>query len=158
MTAPEQGAFGSLKPYLVRAHHEWMVDNGLTPQLLVAADRPGVVVPREYVKEGSIVLNISPQATDGLLLGNDVIEFNARFGGKSMGITVPLGAVRGLVAREYGVGVTFVAEESEEEDAGQDVSVSEADDSSDPGDGDGPPDDGGGPTGGRRRPSLRVVK
>ncbi len=164
----------SLRPYLLRAHHEWMSDNGLTPHLVVNAERPGVAVPTQFVKDGTIVLNIALRAVRDLELGNDAISFNARFSGVSHQIYVPIGAVRGLVAREYGVGVTFADEPSAQERAEDDglvrgagPSVAAVDDADAPEPGDEGPDDGGpddgnsGPprrSGRGKRPSLRVVK
>ena len=137
------------KPYLIRAVHEWLGDNGLTPQLVVNAEHPGVQVPREYVRDGLIVLNISLSAVNGLALGNDVIEFAARFSGKSRTIRVPVGAVLGLHARENSVGMSFPREDEPT------VATAE-DDKPDDGDGDG--EDPTPPRGGATRPSLRVVK
>ena len=70
----------SSRPYLIRAIHEWIVDNGLTPHLVVNAEAPDVEVPQEYVEGGKIVLNVSPQAVQSLQLGNDAVSFQARFG------------------------------------------------------------------------------
>src|SRR3989338_889425 len=91
----------STKPYLLRALHEWCADNSLTPHLLVAVDAQ-TRVPMAYVKDGEIVLNLSYSATKNLLIGNEVITFSARFGGVSNNLYVPIGAVRGLFARENG--------------------------------------------------------
>jgi stringent starvation protein B len=92
--------------------HEWMVDNDFTPHLVVDAKRDGVRVPSAHVKEGKIVLNVSPTATRALALGNEVITFEARFGGVSQQIVVPLGAVLGIYARETGQGMVFGEDDS----------------------------------------------
>ena len=101
--------FTPTKPYMIRALHEWCMDNGLTPHLLVAVDAQ-TRVPMGYVKDGEIVLNLSYSATKNLLLGNEAITFSARFGGVSNNLFVPLSAVRGLFARENGQGMFFQAE------------------------------------------------
>jgi stringent starvation protein B len=97
----------SNRPYLVRALYEWITDNNLTPHLLVNAELAGVDVPRQYVHEGRIVLNINPYAVRGLQLGNDWIEFSARFGGVSHLIHIPTAAVMAIYARENGQGMVF---------------------------------------------------
>jgi stringent starvation protein B len=97
----------SRRPYLVRAMHEWMTDNGQTPHLVVDAAAAGTEVPKAYVREGRITLNVSWQATQGLKLGNDWIEFSARFGGVSQQVRVPMAAVLGIYARETGQGMLF---------------------------------------------------
>lgn len=96
----------STRPYLIRALYEWCTDNGLTPYVAVVVD-DGVQVPREYVKDGEIVLNISFDATSSLQLGNDFIEFKARFAGKARDIMVPMGNVVAIYARETGQGMAF---------------------------------------------------
>lgn len=131
----------SRRPYLLRAMHEWMTDNGQTPHLVVDAGHDGVVVPRQYVRDGKIVLNVSYSATAGLLIKNDFITFSARFGGTPFDVRLPVAAVLGVYARETGQGMIF-----SDEDAG------------------GPPPPGSpppkGPGGGDepRRPQLKVVK
>lgn len=103
----------SSKPYLIRALYEWIVDNDFTPYLMVQADDAGVSVPQQYVnKEGQIVLNIAPRAVMDLALGNDSIEFNARFGGVPTDIYVPCVSVLGIYARENGKGMMFEPESS----------------------------------------------
>ena len=97
----------SRRPYLIRAIFEWAVDNGYTPHLLVAADQPGVSVPRAYVKEGRIALDIGPMAVRDLNLEHDPIFFSARFGGVSYDIVIPSGAVLAIYARENGEGFVF---------------------------------------------------
>jgi stringent starvation protein B len=100
----------SSRPYLVRALYEWIVDNGCTPYLLVDATATGVEVPQQYVKNGQIVLNVSPGAVSGMAMGNDDIRFRGRFGGIAIDILVPLGAVLGIYARENGQGMVFEPE------------------------------------------------
>jgi stringent starvation protein B len=94
------------RPYLVRALYEWCTDNGFTPYVAVMVDDT-VQVPREYVKDGEIVLNVSFDATSSLKLGNDFIEFKARFGGKPRDIMVPMDRVMAIYARENGQGMAF---------------------------------------------------
>ena len=125
--------------------HEWMLDNGFTPCLVVDAKRPGVRVPENHVKDGKIVLNISPTATRGLILGNDAVTFETRFGGVSQQLVVPIGAVLGIYARETGQSMMFA------EDDGA-ASVPQGDKPSP--DGDKPPP--AAPGGGRAK--LKVVK
>ena len=96
----------STRPYLIRALYEWCTDNGLTPYVAVAVD-DSVQVPREYVKNNEIVLNISFDATSSLKLSNDFIEFKARFAGSSRDIMVPIGRVIAIYARENGQGMAF---------------------------------------------------
>lgn len=105
MTPPEST---STRPYLIRALYEWCTDNGFTPYVAVRVD-DSVQVPREYVKDGEIVLNVSFDATSSLQLGNDFIEFKARFGGKPRDILVPIGRVIAIYARENGQGMAFPA-------------------------------------------------
>ena len=94
------------KPYLLRALFEWCVDNGYTPHLAVKVDSR-TQVPNEYVKNGEITLNVSPNAVHKLQLGNELIEFSARFGGVARQISVPVTNVYALYARETGHGMTF---------------------------------------------------
>ena len=105
----------SSRPYLVRAIYEWIVENGLTPQIVVDATSEGVAVPPKYVQDGQIVLNISRDAVRGLSLGNDCIEFSARFGGTPFQVNVPPRAVLAIVARENGAGMSFPPEETDGE-------------------------------------------
>ena len=98
----------STRPYLIRALYEWCTDNGFTPYVAVQVDET-VQVPREYVKNGEIVLNISFDATSSLKLGNDFIEFKARFAGSAREISVPVGRVIAIYARENGQGMAFPA-------------------------------------------------
>ncbi len=97
----------SRRPYLIRAIFDWACDSGYTPHLLVAADYPGVVVPREFVQDGKITLNISPMAVQNLDLQQEPIWFSARFSGRPFEVQVPSGAVLGIFARENGEGVLF---------------------------------------------------
>ena len=95
------------RPYLLRAMHEWVSDSQHTPHVIIDADRPGVAVPRPFVKDGKIVLNLSLTATQNLSLGNEWIEFGARFAGVVHFIRVPIAAVLGIYARETGEGMVF---------------------------------------------------
>jgi stringent starvation protein B len=128
----------SNRPYLIRALYEWLVDNDLTPYLLVDANRDSVHVPTRYVEEGRIVLNVSPSAVRDLSLGNDLVAFEARFGGSAFAISLPPDAVLGVYARENGKGMLFPDEAGHEEPEPPQ------------------PDQPTPPTGGR--PSLKVVK
>jgi stringent starvation protein B len=96
----------STKPYLIRAIYEWCNDSGFTPYIAVAAGE-GVRVPPEHVKNGEIVLNVSPLATNRLALGNEAIEFQARFGGVARDVYVPIERVIAIYARENGQGMAF---------------------------------------------------
>ena len=91
--------------------HEWMIDNGQTPHLVVDAAIDGVVVPRQYVREGKIVLNASYTATAGLTIKNDGVSFSARFGGTPFEVHLPLHAVLGIYARETGQAMMFADED-----------------------------------------------
>jgi len=98
----------STRPYLVRALHQWCTDNGYTPYVAVSVDQT-VQVPRDYVNNGEIVLNVSFDATSGLELSNEFIEFKARFGGVAREIVVPMDRVLAIYARENGQGMAFPA-------------------------------------------------
>jgi stringent starvation protein B len=150
----------STKPYLLRAIYEWCTDNGYTPYLAAAVDSH-TRVPREFVKNGEIVLNISFTATSGLKMGNDFIDFHARFGGISREVSIPVGNVIALYARENGQGMAFevspeaVAENENEAGDKQDAPTlsavpptesTDADVSVGPDDNDEPPKKGGRPT------------
>lgn len=100
----------STKPYLVRAIHEWCVDNYLTPLLMVVVN-PQTIVPMGYVKQGEIVLNLSYTATKDLLIQNDQITFSARFGGVSHDLYIPMNAIKGIFARENNQGMYFQPED-----------------------------------------------
>lgn len=124
------------RPFLLRAMHQWISECGHTPHVIVDAARDGAEVPRAYVKDGKIVLNLSEGATQRLRLGNDEIEFDARFAGVIHHVRFPVSAVLGVYARETGEGMVF-----SEQDLG-------------PPPGQGPQTEEGGP----RRPQLKVVK
>ena len=96
----------STTPYLIRAIFEWCCDNGLTPYIAVRVDAT-TKVPMEYVKNGEIVLNVSPDATRNLKIGNDLLQFSARFAGVSREISVPINTVGGIFAKETGQGLSF---------------------------------------------------
>jgi stringent starvation protein B len=113
-------------PYLLRACHEWLVDAGCTPQLLVDATVPGVKVPAPHVKDGRIVLNVSPDAVRDLRLDNEWIEFNARFGGAPQRIRLPVKSVLAIYARENGEGMAFGAMEGEASGAASAAPASDA--------------------------------
>lgn len=99
----------STKPYLIRAIHQWCCDNGFTPYLAVVVDSR-TRVPREYVRDGQIVLNVGYEATGRLAIGNDGISFQARFGGVARDIDIPIGNVSAIYARENGAGMAFEPE------------------------------------------------
>lgn len=141
MTGGGKVSVSSRRPYLLRAMHEWMTDNDQTPHLIVDASKEGVQVPNEYVKDGKIVLNVSHAAIRDLHLGNDGIEFEARFGGRSLRISLPMQAVMGIYARETGEGMLFSGEEEGEPGPGGDA-----------------PGGAGDAQGGGRRGHLKVVK
>lgn len=149
------------RPYILRALYDWLLDNNLTPHLVVDATLPGVQVPWEFVSDGQIVLNIAPQAVGNLSLGDDEVRFNARFGGRPHVVIVPVYAAMAIYARENGAGTMFEPEpaydglialaasgmsDDEEDD------IIEVDDSND----DPSPDDE--PPRPQGRPSLRLVK
>ena len=141
-------AMSSNRPYLLRALHEWISDNGLTPQILVDASVAGVDVPEHAVQNGKIVLNIGPRAVEALEIGNEQVEFRTRFSGNDYLVSLPVQAVLAVYARENGKGMMF----AEEQPGGPD--------------GDGPGGDSGDGPGGsqdgsdaeRKRPKLKVVK
>ena len=123
----------SSRPYLLRAVHEWIVDNGMTPQIVVDTQQEQVQVPAAYVRDGKIVLNISATAVRELSLDNERVAFNARFGGSPFDVFVPVRAVLAIMARENGVGMAFPDPEEDRPPSSP------------------PPEPGG-------RPNLRVVK
>ena len=98
------------RPYLLRAFYEWLVDNDLTPHLVVDADQPDVEVPRHFVQNGQIVLNIAPHAVSGLQMTNDVVTCSARFGGAPHLLYLAMWAVKAIYARENGAGTVFEVE------------------------------------------------
>jgi len=103
-----------LKPYLIRSLYEWIVDNNLTPHLLVDATHPDAIVPTEHINDGQIILNVRPAAIQGLSLSNTCIEFSARFSGQPTQIFVPTSAVLAIYAQENGRGMVFDPEDTEE--------------------------------------------
>ena len=100
-----------IKPYLLRAAFEWALDSGYTPHILVNATVYGVVVPTEHIEDGRIVLNVHPDATSNLLIGDETVEFSARFSGRPFAVKIPLAAILGLYARENGEGISFPADD-----------------------------------------------
>lgn len=136
----------SRRPYLIRAIHAWAVDNGYTPHLLVAADYPGVTVPRAFVKEGRITLDVGLMAVRDLNLESEPIFFSARFGGAPFEIIVPSGAVLAIFARENGEGIVFGEPEPPDPEAPAARPAGQDDE---------PPPETPRPGG---RPKLRVVK
>ncbi|HKJ77174.1 MAG TPA: ClpXP protease specificity-enhancing factor [Gammaproteobacteria bacterium] len=130
----------SSRPYLLRALYDWIVDNGLTPHILVNAEHEAVQVPAESVQDGRVVLNVGPTAVRELALGNEFVAFNARFGGRPMDVMVPIKAVEAIYARENGKGMVFGEDHDDEDDETPPPSG---------------PEDGGG---GGKKPNLQVVK
>ncbi len=110
----------SSRPYLLRALHEWIVDNGLTPHVLVDASQDDVQVPKASIQDGKVVLNIAPSAVRDLELENDWVSCVARFSGVSHGIVVPVSAVRAIYARENGQGMMFPEVEDDPPSGGPD--------------------------------------
>jgi stringent starvation protein B len=137
------------RPYLLRAIHEWISDSLCTPHLVVDANAGGVEVPRQYVKDGKIVLNVSWSATANLRLGNDEVSFSGRFGGASMSVRAPIGAVLAIYARETGQGMIFAEDDAEPPPAAAAAKPEGPGD--DPGPKPGAPSDS-------RRARLKVVK
>ncbi len=125
----------SVRPYLLRAFYDWILDNALTPHLLVNATVSGVIVPQQYVKDGKIVLNVAPSAVRSFKMDNSGVEFSARFGGNPFNISVPVVAVEAIYSKENGKGMVFPPDD----DAG-------------------PDDNDAGPPPTPKRPSLKVVK
>ena len=106
----------SSRPYLMRAIYEWIVDNNMTPYLLVNAQHPYVVVPEEHINNGKIILNVAPEAVQELNMAGEEVSFNARFSGKPMRVSVPISAALAIYARENGRGMVF----NDDEDASPD--------------------------------------
>ncbi len=106
----------STRPYLIRAFYEWIVDSDCTPHIVVNAELKDVIVPRDFVEGGQIVLNIAMPAVQDLTLNNEAVSFKAKFGGVAHEIYVPVAAVMAIYARENGRGMVF-SEEDEEETA-----------------------------------------
>lgn len=140
----------SNRPYLLRALHEWINDNGLTPYILVDARQPGVQVPSSAVKDGKVVLNIAMRAVEGLDLGNEGLSFNARFSGVSRFLYVPVAAVIAIYAHETGQGMMLPPDEGTSEDADAVSAEQAAADAEESGDDRTPPPHKGG--------HLRIVK
>ncbi len=151
----------STKPYLLRAIYEWCTDNGYTPYLAAMVDA-NTRVPREFVKNGEIVLNISFTATSGLKMENDYIDFHARFGGVAREISIPVENVVAIYARENGQGMAFEVSPREEADAASEdaakgpalTAVPAAEQQPSPSS----PDDDGGPPKKGGRPTLTRIK
>ncbi len=97
----------SLKPYLIRSIYDWIIDNSMTPHLLIDAEHSDAILPVGFIENGKIVLNIRPEAVQNLSLGNEEIQFNTRFSGQSMQIIAPIVAVKALYAKENGKGMVF---------------------------------------------------
>lgn len=116
------------RPYLLRALYEWLLDSELTPYLLVSAEGEGLSVPQEYIADGRIVLNISPNAVRNLDIGPDAVSFDGRFAGKSFAVYLPLFAVTAIYAKETGEGMLF--EEERQLDGGNDDPEPPSDDPS----------------------------
>jgi len=164
----EMSQLSPRRPYLLRAFYEWLLDNQLTPHLVVDVTLPGVQVPMEYARDGQIVLNIAPRAVGNLELSNDEVSFNARFGGVPRQVSVPLAAVLAVYARENGAGTMFEPEAAYDEDIARlndedgstgsesETVMSVIDGDKPDHDNDNDPDDDPPPRGGR--PALRVVK
>jgi len=110
----------SRRPYLLRALHEWMTDNQLTPHVVIDADVTGVVVPRAFVKDGKIILNVDYEATSRLSMSNDAVEFSARFSGAPFEVYLPIHSIMGIYARETGQGMIFEDIDPEEPTPPQD--------------------------------------
>lgn len=158
-------AMTSYRGYLIRALNDWILDNGCTPYILVNAMQEGVDVPRQYVRDGQIVLNVSPTAVHALQVTDDILTFSARFSGRPTEVFVPVSAVMGIYARENGQGMVFDAVELAAGDAGDSDANSDQetpagtdkpdqDVEAGPGDDNGP----GKPPRGGKRPNLRIVK
>ncbi len=116
----------SSRSYIARALYEWILDNDCTPYILVDAHRRGVEVPQQYVKDGQIVLNISPTAVRELSIANDYIMFDGRFGGRALTITVPVPALMAIYAQENGQGMVFEAEPLDAPEAFEEDSPAQA--------------------------------
>ncbi|MCC7547020.1 MAG: ClpXP protease specificity-enhancing factor [Burkholderiales bacterium] len=144
----------STTPYLIRGIWEWCVDCGFTPYVAVKVDS-ATRVPMEYVRNGEIVLNVSPDATRSLKIGNDLIQFSARFNGVSHEVSVPISSVAGIFAKENGQGLVF------QPGPGSNAPALVPPSGDDPGDGDKPKPPGNGDKPkppGNGRPKLQVVK
>ncbi|MGB5104456.1 MAG: ClpXP protease specificity-enhancing factor [Steroidobacteraceae bacterium] len=142
----------SRRPYLLRAMHEWISESNCTPHIVVDAGVAGVEVPRQYVRDGKIVLNISWSATGQLTLGNEEISFSGRFGGSPMTVRIPLEALLAIYARETGQGMIFTDDEGSPPPAAE--AGPEAAPAAGPGSGSEPAPKGKG----KGRATLKVVK
>lgn len=131
----------SQQPYLLRAMHEWMSDNGYTPHIVVNADANGVDVPAQFVEDGRIILNVSYSAAHNLNLDNEFVTFSARFSGKPCQVCVPIHAILGIYARETGQGMVFAESEAGAEEPTQEK-----------------PSESQEPSGNPSQPNLRVIK
>lgn len=98
------------RPYLLRAHYEWLLDNDLTPHLVVDVTAPNINVPMEFARDGQIVLNVAPRAVGNFEITNENVSFNARFGGVPRQVYVPMAAIMAVYARENGAGMMFEPE------------------------------------------------
>lgn len=105
----------SSKPYLLRAIYQWLVDNRLTPYIMVDAEVPAVLVPNQFIEDGKIVLNVAPQAIGSLSLGNESIEFDASFSGVITHIYIPIKAIMAIYSYENGKGMAFEGDEDMDE-------------------------------------------
>ena len=144
----------STKPYILRALYEWATDNGYTPHIVVQVNEH-CLVPAAFVQDGQITLNISHLATGGLVIGNQFIEFQARFSGRTENISVPVGAVTAIYARETGTGMGFEVEETMVPDADSDTNkAADLTQASSPKASAVEPE----PHDKNKRPSLRIVK
>ncbi|MGM0988466.1 MAG: ClpXP protease specificity-enhancing factor [Pseudomonadota bacterium] len=149
----------SSRPYIARALYQWLLDNELTPYIVVDAEQAGVEVPRQFVQNGQIVLNLAPTAVRDFAMENEAVSFSARFGGRPMQVMVPIEAMIAIYARENGVGMVFGHEpvipteavDAEEKEPRLNEVESVDDVSPDEGHGDEEPPRKG-------RPSLRVIK
>ncbi|WP_295445968.1 ClpXP protease specificity-enhancing factor [uncultured Thiodictyon sp.] len=158
----QDGFMTSTKPYLVRAIYEWILDNQMTPHVLVDVHYPGTRVPMEFAEDGQIVLNIAPSAVHGLVMDNDRVRFSARFGGVTRNLEFPSEAILGIFSRENHQGMVFPPTEQPAVDANTATPTRETtgptlhsqlpkDDGTSPGKGTGKPKGRGGPT-------LKIVK
>ncbi|TVL14448.1 stringent starvation protein B [Shewanella xiamenensis] len=118
------------RPYLLRAYYDWLMDNQLTPHVVVDAFVKGTQVPQQYVKDGQIVLNIAAGAVGNLQIGNEFVEFNARFGGVPQQVLLPMASIVAIYARENGAGTVFDIEDAYlvEEEAESALSIIETKD------------------------------
>lgn len=134
------------RPYLLRALYEWLIDNELTPHLVVDAEFPGTQIPREYVQDGQIVLNIAPGAVQSLRMENNQVQFHARFNGQDQRVYLPMGSLLAIYARENGAGTIFEPEQGLllEDVANENTHA--------------PSEDSQGKPSGKGKPTLSVVK